>query len=98
MRRAALLLIALSMTGCAPDRSQDIAACEREAARFYAPHRAIDPDDPASRFIIGCMAAKGYEFKITPAACNSDHPLPTQAACYTSNTWLGWLVDQVRGE
>jgi hypothetical protein len=98
MQRAAIFLIALSLTGCGPDRTQDIAACQREAARFYAPHRAIDPEDPVSRFIIGCMAAKGYDFKIAPAACNSARALPTQAACYASRTWLGWLVDRVRGE
>ncbi len=96
MRPAAVLLMAIALSGCVPDRADDIAICQREATRFYAPHRAVDPEDPVSRFIIGCMAAKGYEFTVAPADCSSEHPLPTQAACYTSRTWLGWLIDRMR--
>ena len=96
MQRAAVLLAALTLAGCLPDRTGDMAACKREAARFYANFRAVDPDDPSSRYIIGCMAAKGYNFAVTPADCSSEHPMPTQPACYTSDGWLGWIADQFR--
>ncbi len=98
MRRAAVLLMALTLAGCLPDRAKDMAECQKEASRFYQTYHAISPDDPSSRFIIGCMAAKGYNFTIAPAACNNDHPLPNQAACYTPSNWLYWAVDQFRAE
>jgi hypothetical protein len=82
MRRAAVLLVAMTLAGCLPDRAKDMADCQNEASRFYKTYHAVSPDDPSSRFIIGCMAAKGYDFTITPAQCSSEHPLPPQAACY----------------
>jgi hypothetical protein len=97
-RIAALLIVIFALTGCQDDRAQDIAICQNEAARFYAPHRAVDPEDPVSRFIIGCMAAKDHDFTIAAAACNSEHPLSTQPACYTSRTWFGWFIERLRGD
>ena len=55
-----------------------------------------DPAAPAARYIIECMAAKGYDFEIEPAACNSRYPLPTQSTCYKSNNWLAGIIDQFR--
>ncbi len=98
MRRAAVLLVALTPAGCQPDRAKDMAACQNEASRFYQTYRAVSPDDPSSRFIIGCMAAKGYDFTISPAACSSKYPLPTQATCYAPSNWLVWIIDQFRAE
>ena len=94
MRRAAVLLVVLTLAGCQPDRAKDMAACQSEASRFYKTYHAISPDDPSSRYIIGCMAAKGYDFTISPAACSGKHPLPTQAACYTPSNWLFWIIDR----
>ena len=79
-----------------PDRAKDVAACQIEAERFYQTYHAINPDDPSSQYIIGCMATKGYDFTILPVDCNSQHPLPTQPACYAPNSWLVWIVDQFR--
>ena len=90
------MFVPLVLGGCLPDRAKDMAICKAEASRFYEISRAADPEDPSSRYIIGCMAAKGYDFTISPAACSSDRPLPTQPTCYTSRTWLGWFVDQFR--
>ena len=98
MRRAAVLLVAMTLAGCLPDRAKDMAACQKEASRFYKTYHAISPDDPSSRFIIGCMAAKGYDFTITSAQCSSDHPLPPQAACYESSSWLFWIVEKFRAD
>jgi hypothetical protein len=98
MRRAAVLLVALILAGCLPDRTKDMADCQREASRFYETYHAVSPDDPSSRYIIGCMAAKGYDFTIAPAACSGEHPLPTQAACYTSSSWLAWMIDQFHAD
>ena len=99
MRRAVVLLVALlslTLAGCLPDRAKDIAACEKEASRFFETYRAIDPDDPSSRYIIGCMEAKGYDFTIAPAECSGKHPLPLQASCYTPRSWLEWIIDEFR--
>jgi hypothetical protein len=86
----------MTLGGCLPDRSKDVAACQTEAERFYQTYHAVNPDDPSSQYIIGCMAAKGYDFTILPVDCNSQHPLPTQSACYAPNSWLDWIIDQFR--
>jgi hypothetical protein len=96
MRRAAVLLVALALGGCLPEPGKDIAACETQAGRFYQTYKAVDPNDPSSKYIIECMAAKGYDFTITPADCDSRHPLPTQPACYTPTNWLAGIADQIR--
>ena len=92
---AAVLPVALTLAGCLPDRAADMAACQAEAARFYPSFRVVDPDDPGSRFIIGCMATKGYDFSVTLPGCSSAHPLPTQAACYTSGSWVEWMAERL---
>jgi hypothetical protein len=96
MKRAVVLLGVLALGGCLPDQAKDVAACQTEAMRFYQMSPGVDPTDPGSRYIIGCMAAKGYDFTVLPADCNSQHPLSTQPACYTANSWLAAIVDQFR--
>ena len=96
MRRAVLLLVAMALGGCLPDQAKEVAACQAEADHFYNGNGAVDVDNPRSHYIIGCMAAKGYDFTIAPADCNSQHPLPTQPACYAPSSWLGWIIDQFR--
>ena len=96
MRREVCLLAAFMLAGCVPDKPKDLAACQTEADRFYSRHLAVDPAAPAARYIIECMAAKGYDFEIEPAACNSRYPLPTQSTCYKSNNWLAGIIDQFR--
>jgi len=79
-------------------RSNNMADCQKDASRFYKTYRAINPDDPSSRFIIGCMAVKGYDFMITPAQCSSEHPLPPQTACYEFSSWLFWIIEKFRAD
>ena len=96
MRRAVLLLAVMALGGCLPDQPKEVAECQAEADHFYNGYRDVDVDNPRSQYIIGCMAAKGYDFTIVPADCSSQHPLPTQPACYTPNSWFGWIIDQFR--
>ena len=96
MRRGVVLLVAIVLGGCLPDQAKDVATCQTEADRFYQSYRAVDVDDPRSHYIIACMAAKGYDFIISPADCNSQHPLASQAACYAPNSWLAVFIDQFR--
>jgi hypothetical protein len=96
MRRLAVLLVALPLAGCFPDQAGDVGACEAQANRFYQTYKAVDPNDPSSKYIIECMADKGYDFVVTPSDCDSNHPLPTQAACYTPTGWLGGVYDWIR--
>jgi hypothetical protein len=96
MRRAVVLLAVIALGGCLPDRAKDVAACRAEADHFYQGYRAVDVDNPRSQYIIGCMAANGYDFTIVPSDCSSQNPLPTQPACYTHNSWLYWIIDQFR--
>jgi hypothetical protein len=96
MRREVILLMVISLGGCLPDQAKDVAACQTEADRFYQGYNAVDVDNPRSHYIIACMAAKGYDFTILPADCDSRHPLPIQPACYAPNSWLAWIIDQFR--
>ena len=96
MRRAFVLLLVFGLGGCLPDQANDIAACQAEADHFYNGYRAVDVDNPRSQYIIGCMAAKGYNFTIEPENCSSQHPLPTQPACYTPSSWIDWVIDKFR--
>jgi hypothetical protein len=94
MKRKLILLAAISLGGCSPNQARDVTVCRAEADRFYQAYNTVDADNPRSRYIIACMADKGYAFDISPADCDSRHPLPTQAACYTSNSWLARIIDQ----
>jgi hypothetical protein len=98
MRQGVALLLIFALVGCSPDRAKDLAACETEASRFFPLYDATDPEKPSSRYIIGCMATKGYEFTIAPVACSSRHPLPTQATCYAATNWLASILDRLRSE
>lgn len=89
------MLLSLTLAGCLPDRAKDLAACQDEASRFYLSYKATDPEKPSSRYIIGCMSAKGYDFTIAPAACSSAYPFPTQATCYRPSNWLVAIIDRI---
>jgi hypothetical protein len=98
MRRIAVagsgLLLAVSLGGCVQDQAKNVFACEAQASRFFQTYRAVDPNAPSSQYIIQCMAARGYDFTIAPADCDSRRPLPVQAACYTPRNWLAGLIDR----
>ena len=94
-RTGIALLAALALGGCLNDKATDIAACTMRADLFYG-YPTYDVNSPRSRFIIGCMATKGYNFDISPADCDSRHPLPIQPNCYTADGWLGWVRDKLR--
>ena len=96
MRRQAILLMVFALGGCLPDQSGDMAACRTQADRLYHMYKAVDPDDPSSKYIIACMAAKGYNYTILSEDCNSRYPSSTQPACYEPDSWLGWIIDQFR--
>ena len=89
-----VFLLMTTVAGCLPDRAtKDVTVCRTEADRFYPTPESIDANDPRSQFIIECMAAKGYDFTISATNCDGRHPLPTQAACFESNSWLRRLID-----
>ena len=90
------LLVAIGLGGCLlPDQKQQIAACQVEADRFFLSHRAASTDDPRSQYIIECMAAKGYDFEISPADCDGRRALATQPACYAPQNWMAWIADRL---
>ena len=96
MRRELVLFMAVAVAGCGPDQAKDMAACQAEVMRFYPAYVASKLEDPGTRYIIGCMAARGYEFEVTAADCNSRYPLPTQATCYTPRNWIAGAIDRFR--
>ena len=66
-----------------------------QADRFFGGYPTFDVSSPRSRFIIGCMATRGYDFDFRPANCDSHHPLPTQPTCYAADNWLEWILDKL---
>jgi hypothetical protein len=84
-------MVALAFGGCAPD--QDIAQCEVEAIRLYPNNPPKVSDDVASRYVIACMKAKGYNhsFNMKEGCLGLLGNLATQPGCYTSTDWLAWL-------
>lgn len=94
MRREVLFIAALAVAGCLPDQAKDLTACRIQADRFYQGYDDVDVNNPRSRYMIACMAAKGYDFNFSPADCDSRHPLAIQPTCYAPNSWPAWLIDQ----
>jgi hypothetical protein len=95
--RAVALLAAINLAGCSPSKATDMAACQNEADRFFQGREEGDMDDPRSRYIIECMAAKGYDFDVYPAACTDRLPFPTQPACFVRSNWLAGMFDRFVG-
>jgi len=95
MRYAVLFSLLIILTGCLPDQSKDVSACVSEAERFYHVYTDVDPESPSSRYVISCMAAKGYHFTILPSDCDIRRPMPTQATCYEPTSWQPWGIDRV---
>jgi hypothetical protein len=96
MKRLFVFLVAIALAGCLPEKANDLADCQTEADHFYQTYQAFHVDDPRTRYIIGCMAAKGYDLDVLPTDCDSQHRLVTQAACYTPNSWIARLIDRFR--
>jgi len=91
------LLIALFLGGCSDQaKSNDILACQNQADRFYQGYNNADMSSPRSKYIVACMAARGYAFEVSPADCDSRHALATQPACYISEGWIASLTSRFR--
>jgi hypothetical protein len=98
MRVTPCLMMLIVLAGCSSGKAQDVAACRLEADKFYQAYRDDDVTNPRSRYIIECMASKGFNFDVSPADCDSQRSLPTQQTCYVSATWLGRILDLFRAE
>lgn len=98
MKPAVLVLIIVALAGCSSDKAQQLATCRAEADRFYQGYRDDDAANPRGRYIVECMASKGYEFDVSPADCDSRRALLPQQACYVSTSWIGRLIDRFRTE
>jgi len=95
---AALFAVLASLVSCAPEKSRIVDACRSEADRFFQGYQTDDVNNPRSRYIIECMASKGYLFEISSTDCDSRRSLPTQPACYSAATWLGRFLDTIVGD
>jgi hypothetical protein len=98
MKPAVFLMMLVALGNCSSGKAQDVAACQAEADRFFQAYRDDDVANPRGRYIIECMASKGYEFDISPADCDSRRALHTQQACFVSASWIGRLIHLFRTE
>jgi hypothetical protein len=88
LERGIIVSLLLNLAACLPDQTKSLAVCQKEADRFFMAFRNDDPANPRSRYIIECMAAKGYDFTVERDACDNRYPLTTQPACYSRQGWL----------
>ena len=98
MRPAIFFIMLLALANCSSGKGQDLAACRTDADRFFQGYRDDDAANPRGRYIVACMAAKGYEFDVSPTNCDSGRALLTQQACYVSSSWITRLFDLFRTE
>src|SRR5215510_14869000 len=93
------LLIALFLGGCSDQaKSKDILACQDQADHFYQGYNNADMTSPRSKYIVACMAAKGYRFEVSPADCDSQHALVSQSTCYVSESWIASITARFRSQ
>jgi hypothetical protein len=85
------MLQLLNLAACVPEPTRALADCQKEADRFFMTYRNDDPENPRSRYIVECMASKGYDFTVEPKGCDNRYPLTTQPACYSRQGWLKWI-------
>jgi hypothetical protein len=95
-RRGVGLVLLLNLGACLPDQSESLANCQKDADRFFMAYRNDDPENPRSRYIIECMATKGYDFTVEPTDCDSRRPFTTQPACFSPRGWLNWIEFELR--
>ena len=87
VRGAFLIVCAVNLSSCSQDKTIALAGCQTEADRFYQGYQTDDAANPRSKYIIECMASKGYGFDISSVECDSRRALPTQSTCYASTNW-----------
>jgi len=94
---ATIMMVAVALAGCTPE--QDVAKCEVEAMRLYPNNPPKDYNDVATRYVVACMTAKGYEFIKYPWKCSgkpisvlSDPPTALLPGCYKSADWLAQFL------
>src|SRR3954469_9968813 len=83
---AVLLAAVLGLAGCTPEKSADLATCEKETLRFFS-------GSAGDEFTIACMDAKGYRFEVLPADCDGKSRMARQPACYVPSGWLAEFFD-----
>jgi hypothetical protein len=83
---APILLFSTILTGCLPDKEQDLAACEVEAMRIFAKSPDVG-GNPHNKFIRSCMRAKGYRLTLSKSEdCITgmlEFPISKQSDCYS---------------
>jgi hypothetical protein len=85
-RAAALIAVTAGLSSCTPDKSADLATCEKETLRFFS-------GSAGDEFTIACMDAKGYRFEVLPSDCDGKSRMARQPACYVPNGWLAGFFD-----
>src|SRR6476661_6934352 len=95
MKPALGLFAVFLLAGCLPqaNKQKQVADCRDEADRFYQGYNNFDVENPRGKYIVSCMAAKGYKFQVSREDCDSRHPLVTQPACYAPRGWIARVLD-----
>jgi hypothetical protein len=96
--RVWVILAAMLVTGCQPNRTDTLASCQLDADRFYHMEPAAIVEGPRTRYVVGCMAAHGYKFDFLQTHCESSRPFAMQPACYSALklSWFGLIVSNWR--
>jgi hypothetical protein len=85
-----LLSLALPLAGCMENQERQLAACKLESMRLYEEPQIIDAFHalPYNKYIVTCMAAKGYGMAVRNKKCVTGINFAVQVDCYTPPGWL----------
>jgi hypothetical protein len=90
MRWAILLFLALQLVGCMKDQERQLATCKLESMRLYQEPQFADPFAtlPYNKYIVTCMASKGYAMVVSDNKCVIGVNFVTQVECYKPTGWF----------
>ena len=94
MKRAFILLIALSLSGCFADQERLVASCEFDARQTY-PQEKLATGAHIGDYMQTCMKAQGYDWNLTDKRCQVTTTVERNPYCYTPNNWIDRLLNLV---
>ncbi len=85
---AALMLIAVSVGGCAESKSESFAVCHEEYVGYFLKPRpqGRPPDDYLMRGLTVCMYVRGF-VAMTKSEAECSSPRTVTAGCFQSKWW-----------
>jgi hypothetical protein len=81
MKRWAVLIAALPLSGCFDDQRTQVGKCQYEAQRIL-PTQQLESSSQLGGLIIACMRASGYEYTMHQSKCTVGLTTEINPYCY----------------